>query len=58
MLVFPKAYDHLEDLEDLDPELDAAVEHTESEHNELGSKAGPVRTWFPETFIWSLVPIK
>ncbi|XP_035168726.1 alpha-2-macroglobulin-like protein 1 [Oxyura jamaicensis] len=51
------SYDHLEDLEDLDPELDVAVEHAESEHIELGSKAGPVRTWFPETFIWSLVPI-
>ncbi|EOB06566.1 Alpha-2-macroglobulin-like protein 1, partial [Anas platyrhynchos] len=34
-----------------------AVEHAESEHIELGSKAGPVRAWFPETFIWSLVPI-
>uniref|UniRef100_A0A8C3BCZ8 Alpha-2-macroglobulin-like protein 1 n=1 Tax=Cairina moschata TaxID=8855 RepID=A0A8C3BCZ8_CAIMO len=52
------AYEHLEDLEDLDLELDYAVEHAESEHIELGSKAGPVRAWFPETFIWSLVPIK
>ncbi|KAI6079815.1 Alpha-2-macroglobulin-like protein 1 [Aix galericulata] len=51
------AYEHLEDLEDLDLELDDAVEHAESEHIELGSKAGPVRAWFPETFIWSLVPI-
>lgn len=42
MLVFPIAYDHLEDLEDLDLELDYAVEHAESEHIELGSKAGPV----------------
>lgn len=58
MLVFPIAYDHLEDLEDLDLELDYAVEHAESEHIELGSKAGPVRAWFPETFIWSLVPVK
>ncbi|NXJ41881.1 A2ML1 protein, partial [Ciconia maguari] len=41
----------------LDPETDAAVEHAESEHVELGSEAGPVRTWFPETFIWTLVPI-
>ncbi|NXK94604.1 A2ML1 protein, partial [Formicarius rufipectus] len=39
----------------LDP--DAAVEYAESEYNELGSESGPVRTWFPETFIWTLVPI-
>ncbi|KFP34148.1 Alpha-2-macroglobulin-like 1, partial [Colius striatus] len=35
----------------------AAVEHAESEHVELSSESGPVRTWFPETFIWTLVPI-
>ncbi|NXT78645.1 A2ML1 protein, partial [Zapornia atra] len=35
----------------------AAVERAESELIELDSEAGPVRTWFPETFIWTLVPI-
>ncbi|KFV53492.1 Alpha-2-macroglobulin-like 1, partial [Gavia stellata] len=49
-------YDYMY-LDDLDPETDAAVERAESEHIELGSEAGPVRTWFPETFIWTLVPI-
>ncbi|NXT25668.1 A2ML1 protein, partial [Syrrhaptes paradoxus] len=49
-------YDYMY-LDNLDPETDAAVEHDESEHIELGSKAGPVRIWFPETFIWTLVPI-
>ncbi|KFV51025.1 Alpha-2-macroglobulin-like 1, partial [Tyto alba] len=49
-------YDYMY-LDNLDPETDAAVERAESEHVELGSKAGPVRTWFPETFIWTLVPI-
>lgn len=59
MLVSPIAYDVLtENMDNLDPETDAAVERVESEHVELGSEAGPVRTWFPETFIWTLVPIK
>ncbi|NXJ96509.1 A2ML1 protein, partial [Corythaixoides concolor] len=49
-------YDYMY-LDDLDPETDAAVERAESERVELGSEAGPVRTWFPETFIWTLVPI-
>ncbi|NXL53139.1 A2ML1 protein, partial [Podilymbus podiceps] len=49
-------YDYMY-LDNLDPETDAAVEHAESEHIELGSETGPVRTWFPETFIWTLVPI-
>ncbi|NXW87673.1 A2ML1 protein, partial [Alopecoenas beccarii] len=49
-------YDYMY-LDNLDPETDAAVEHAESEHVELASEAGPVRTWFPETFIWTLVPI-
>ncbi|XP_074444944.1 alpha-2-macroglobulin-like protein 1 [Larus michahellis] len=51
------SYDELADLDNLNPETDAAVERAESEHVELGSEAGPVRTWFPETFIWTLVPI-
>lgn len=58
MLVFPIAYGELTDLDSVDRETDAAVERAESEHIELGSEAGPVRTWFPETFIWTLVPIK
>ncbi|NXQ95320.1 A2ML1 protein, partial [Sagittarius serpentarius] len=49
-------YDYMY-LDNLDPETDAAVERAESEHVELDSEAGPVRTWFPETFIWTLVPI-
>ncbi|NXH68141.1 A2ML1 protein, partial [Hydrobates tethys] len=49
-------YDYMY-LDNLDPETDAAVERAESEHVELSSEAGPVRTWFPETFIWTLVPI-
>ncbi|NXB61446.1 A2ML1 protein, partial [Struthidea cinerea] len=44
-------------LEGLYPELDAAVEAAEAEHTELGSESAPARTWFPETFIWTLVPI-
>ncbi|PKK22298.1 alpha-2-macroglobulin-like protein 1, transcript variant X2 [Columba livia] len=51
------SYGELADLDNLDPETDAAVEHAESEHVELASEAGPIRTWFPETFIWTLVPI-
>ncbi|XP_061863712.1 alpha-2-macroglobulin-like protein 1 [Colius striatus] len=51
------SYGELEDSDNLDPETDAAVEHAESEHVELSSESGPVRTWFPETFIWTLVPI-
>ncbi|XP_009985556.1 PREDICTED: alpha-2-macroglobulin-like protein 1 [Tauraco erythrolophus] len=51
------SYGELADLDDLEPEIEAAVERAESEHVELGSEAGPVRTWFPETFIWTLVPI-
>lgn len=58
MLVFPIAYDELAGSDNLNPETAAAVEHAESEHVELGSEAGPVRTWFPETFIWTLVPIR
>ncbi|NXO51473.1 A2ML1 protein, partial [Aramus guarauna] len=54
---FDYDYMYLDDLDNLDLEADAAVECAESEHVELGSKAGPVRTWFPETFIWTLVPI-
>ncbi|NWY06645.1 A2ML1 protein, partial [Nothoprocta ornata] len=41
----------------LDTEMDVAVEAPELDHVELGSEAGQVRTWFPETFIWSLVAI-
>ncbi|XP_074009208.1 alpha-2-macroglobulin-like protein 1 [Numenius arquata] len=51
------SYDELADLDNLNPETDAAVERAESEYVELGSEAGPVRIWFPETFIWTLVPI-
>ncbi|XP_061328272.1 alpha-2-macroglobulin-like protein 1 isoform X2 [Pezoporus flaviventris] len=51
------SYGELPDLDNFDPDADAAVERAESEHIELGSEAGPVRTWFPETFIWTLVPI-
>ncbi|XP_009465519.1 PREDICTED: alpha-2-macroglobulin-like protein 1 [Nipponia nippon] len=36
------SYGELEDLDNLDPETDAAVERAESEHVELGSEAGPV----------------
>lgn len=58
MLVFLIAFDELGDLESFYPELDAAVEAAEAEHTELGSESAPARTWFPETFIWTLVPIK
>nr|XP_009936177.1 PREDICTED: alpha-2-macroglobulin-like protein 1 [Opisthocomus hoazin] len=51
------SYGELADLDNLDPETDAAFERAESEQVELGSEAGPVRTWFPETFIWTVVPI-
>ncbi|XP_039235939.1 alpha-2-macroglobulin-like protein 1 isoform X2 [Pipra filicauda] len=51
------SYDDLAVLNSLDPETDDAVEHAESEHTDLDSESGPVRTWFPETFIWTLVPI-
>ncbi|XP_071413479.1 alpha-2-macroglobulin-like protein 1 isoform X2 [Pithys albifrons albifrons] len=51
------SYDDLILLESLDVEIDASFEHSEPEHIELGSKSGPARTWFPETFIWTLVPI-
>ncbi|XP_054243513.1 alpha-2-macroglobulin-like protein 1 [Indicator indicator] len=51
------SYDELADLDYLDTETDAAVERAESEHVELGSEAGPVRAWFPETFIWTLAPV-
>ncbi|NXC07098.1 A2ML1 protein, partial [Orthonyx spaldingii] len=44
-------------LESFYPELDAAVEAAVAEHTELGSESAPARTWFPETFIWTLVPI-
>ncbi|NWY20614.1 A2ML1 protein, partial [Aphelocoma coerulescens] len=43
--------------EDLYLELDDAVEAAEAEHTELGRESAPARTWFPETFIWTLVPI-
>ncbi|XP_010015515.1 PREDICTED: alpha-2-macroglobulin-like protein 1 [Nestor notabilis] len=36
------SYGELPDLDNLDPETEAAVERAESEHIELGSKAGPV----------------
>ncbi|NXY13729.1 A2ML1 protein, partial [Atrichornis clamosus] len=50
-------YDYMY-LYSLYPEPDAAVEAAESEHTELGSsESAPARTWFPETFIWTLVPI-
>ncbi|XP_039555583.1 alpha-2-macroglobulin-like protein 1 isoform X2 [Passer montanus] len=52
------SFDELADLESLYPEADAAVEAAEAEHTELGSESTPARTWFPETFIWTLVPIK
>lgn len=58
MLVFPIAFDELADLESLYPEADAAVEAAEAELTELGSESAPARIWFPETFIWTLVPIK
>ncbi|XP_016157366.1 PREDICTED: alpha-2-macroglobulin-like isoform X2 [Ficedula albicollis] len=51
------SFDELTDLESLYPESDAAVEAAEAEHTELGSESAPARTWFPETFIWTLVPI-
>ncbi|XP_009081349.1 PREDICTED: alpha-2-macroglobulin-like protein 1 [Acanthisitta chloris] len=51
------SYDERAELDNSDPETDAAVERAESEHTELGSESGPVRAWFPETFIWTLVPI-
>ncbi|XP_068022133.1 alpha-2-macroglobulin-like protein 1 [Melanerpes formicivorus] len=52
-------YDYMsyDELADLEVETEAAGEHTESELVELGSEAGPVRAWFPETFIWTLVPV-
>ncbi|NWT28579.1 A2ML1 protein, partial [Cardinalis cardinalis] len=49
-------YDYMY-LESLYSEADAAVEAAEAEHTELGSESAPARTWFPETFIWTLVPI-
>ncbi|XP_062343420.1 alpha-2-macroglobulin-like protein 1 [Cinclus cinclus] len=51
------SFDELADLESLYPEPDAAVEAAEAEHTELSSESAPARTWFPETFIWTLVPI-
>ncbi|XP_063250399.1 alpha-2-macroglobulin-like protein 1 isoform X1 [Prinia subflava] len=51
------SFDELADLESLYLEADAAVEAAEAEHTELGSDSAPARTWFPETFIWTLVPI-
>ncbi|XP_041316539.1 alpha-2-macroglobulin-like protein 1 [Pyrgilauda ruficollis] len=51
------SFDELADLESLYPEADVAVEAAEAEHTELGSESAPARTWFPETFIWTLVPI-
>ncbi|XP_031954829.1 alpha-2-macroglobulin-like protein 1 isoform X2 [Corvus moneduloides] len=51
------SFDELAVSESLYPELDAAVEAAEAEHTELGSESAPARTWFPETFIWTLVPI-
>lgn len=58
MLVFPIALDELVDFDSLYPEPDAAIEAAEAEHTELDSESAPARTWFPETFIWTLVPIK
>lgn len=58
MLVFPITFDELADSESLYLDLDAAAEAAEAEHTELGSESAPARTWFPETFIWTLVPIK
>uniref|UniRef100_A0A8D2NX75 Alpha-2-macroglobulin-like protein 1 n=1 Tax=Zosterops lateralis melanops TaxID=1220523 RepID=A0A8D2NX75_ZOSLA len=49
--------DELVELDSLYPELDAAIEAAEAEHTELDSESVPARTWFPETFIWTLVPI-
>ncbi|NXU52212.1 A2ML1 protein, partial [Turnix velox] len=43
--------------DNLNLEVDTAVEHAESEHIELDNEAGSVRVWFPETFIWTLVSI-
>uniref|UniRef100_A0A8D2NFZ2 Alpha-2-macroglobulin-like protein 1 n=1 Tax=Zonotrichia albicollis TaxID=44394 RepID=A0A8D2NFZ2_ZONAL len=51
------SFDELPDLESLYSEADAAVEAAEAEHTELGSESAAARTWFPETFIWTLVPI-
>ncbi|KAM4788544.1 alpha-2-macroglobulin-like protein 1 isoform 3-T3 [Cyanocitta cristata] len=51
------AYADLEVSEGLYPELDDAFEAAEAEYTELGSESAPARTWFPETFIWTLVPI-
>ncbi|XP_053925178.1 alpha-2-macroglobulin-like protein 1 isoform X2 [Cuculus canorus] len=51
------SYDEQTDVDNLDLETDAVDEHSESEHVELDGEEGPVRTWFPETFIWTLVPI-
>ncbi|KAF2974945.1 hypothetical protein EK904_007038 [Melospiza melodia maxima] len=51
------SFDELADLESLYSEADAAVEAAEAEHTELGSESAAARTWFPETFIWTLVPI-
>ncbi|XP_072782532.1 alpha-2-macroglobulin-like protein 1 isoform X2 [Taeniopygia guttata] len=51
------SFDELADLESLYPEADAAVEAAEAELTELDSESAPARTWFPETFIWTLVPI-
>ncbi|XP_027670833.2 alpha-2-macroglobulin-like protein 1 isoform X3 [Falco cherrug] len=56
MLAYSELAD-LDNLDNLDPEPDGAVVRAESEHVELGSEARAVRTWFPETFIWTLVPI-
>ncbi|XP_040450998.1 alpha-2-macroglobulin-like protein 1 isoform X6 [Falco naumanni] len=56
MLAYSELAD-LDNLDNLDPEPDGAVVHAESEHVELGSEARAARTWFPETFIWTLVPI-
>ncbi|NWS06103.1 A2ML1 protein, partial [Motacilla alba] len=38
-------------------EEEDAVEAAEAELIELGDESAPARTWFPETFIWTLVPI-
>ncbi|KFV87632.1 Alpha-2-macroglobulin-like 1, partial [Struthio camelus australis] len=51
------SYDELANSDNSDTQIDAAIEGAELEHIELGSEAGPVRTWFPETFIWSLAAI-
>ncbi|XP_038009161.1 alpha-2-macroglobulin-like protein 1 isoform X2 [Motacilla alba alba] len=51
------SFDELADLETRYLEEEDAVEAAEAELIELGDESAPARTWFPETFIWTLVPI-